>query len=63
MSEINEAIENAAKHLPEGYVVEIHIEKDGYGVYLRGPELEIHSVDGGGLVEDINEAIAKAQGF
>lgn len=62
---IDEAIQRAAKHLPDGYVINIQIEKDGYDVVLKNPDCStIDSIDGGdGIRSDINEAICIANGF
>jgi hypothetical protein len=62
---VDEVIDRAAKHLPEGYSIKIEIEKDGYNVGLERPDgSEVNSVDGGdGIRSDINEAICIANGF
>ena len=62
---IDEAIERAAQHLPDGYVVNIQIEHHGYNVELVKPDFStIDNVDGGdGMRSDINEAICIANGF
>lgn len=57
-------INKAAKHLPEGYCINIKVMLEGYGVELEYPdgrEIEIDS--DGGIIGDINEAICIANGF
>ena len=64
MKNIGEAIEKAAKHLPEGFVINVMVERDGYDVSLIQFESPTISIDGGnGIVSDINEAICQANGF
>jgi hypothetical protein len=62
---IDDVIERAAGHLPNGYVIIIKIENGGYDVSLEMPDgSELESVDGGdGIRSDINEAICIALGF
>ncbi len=62
---LDETIDKAAKHLPEGYSINIQISKDGYDVGLDRPDgSTIDTVDGGdGIRSDINEAICIANGF
>ena len=58
---MDEGIEAAAEHLPEGYVLVIKIEKFGYGVVLediKGNEIDL---DGGdGMRSDVWAGIMKA---
>ncbi len=62
---IGDAVEKAAKHLPNGYIVNIQVEHNGYNVMLEHPDgSETASIDGGdGIRSDINEAICIANGF
>lgn len=62
---LDEAIERAAKHLPDGWLISIRIEHDGYAVELNRPDgSDAGSIDGGdGIRSDINEAICIANGF
>jgi|TARA_R110000803_G_C11867821_1_gene308029 hypothetical protein len=59
---MDQAINEAAKNLPAGYVVKICIEKDGYNVEMDLSSGEtVDSVDGGdGLRSDVWEAIQLA---
>ena len=60
---MDEAISKAAKYLPEGHIVFIRIEKDGYEVILEDDEFCTQTIDGGdGIKSDINEAILIARG-
>ena len=56
---MDQAINEAAKSLPKGYVIKICIEKDGYNVEMDLSSGEkVESVDGGdGLRSDVWEAI------
>jgi hypothetical protein len=62
---IDAAIDKAAEHLPEGWEINISIERHGYGVSLSKPDgSDVSNVDGGdGLRSDIDEAIRIANGF
>jgi hypothetical protein len=62
---LDDAIERAAQHLPEGWLISIHVENGGYDVELKGPnDTDASSIDGGdGIRSDINEAICIANGF
>lgn len=63
---LGEAIEKAAKHLPEGNMIMITIENGGYCVDLVGhkPDEVTFNIDGGdGIISDINEALCIANGF
>jgi hypothetical protein len=62
---VDAAIEKAAEHLPEGWVVNISVERHGYGVSLSKPDgSEVSNVDGGdGIRSDIDAAIRIACGF
>lgn len=54
------AIEKAAATLPQGYSVEIVIEREGYGVWLRGPKGYREDMFGETIITDIALATAKA---
>ena len=55
---MDEAIDLAAQHLPEGYRVFIVVEKGGYNVYLEDENTSEIAVDGGdGMRSDVAEAI------
>ena len=61
---MDEAIEAAAEHLPEGFRVIIAVEKNGYGVHLEDNNSSEIAVDGGdGMRSDVWEAIQKANGI
>ncbi len=61
---IDECIELAAEHLPEGYEILISVEKYGYGVKLEDPECNEFRMDGGdGIRSDIIKGINQANGF
>lgn len=61
---IDECIELAAEHLPEGFEVVITIEKGGYGVKYINPDCEEFDPSGDdGLRSDIIKAINEANGF
>ncbi len=53
-----EAIERAARELPDGYSIEIEVECGFAGVRWSGPDCEWHNIDGEGyLSDDVTEAI------
>lgn len=57
-------INKAAKHLPDGYILHLMIEKSGYGIELESPDGRKTSIDcDGGIIGELNEAIAIANGF
>lgn len=59
---MDEAVEAAADHLPEGYRVIIAVERHGYGVYLEDEEGSDVPMDGGdGMRSDVYAAIEKAK--
>jgi hypothetical protein len=60
---LEEVVEKAAKHLPEGYVIDIQIEKDGYGVGLITKNGRLQLDGGDGIISDINEGICVANEF
>ena len=61
---IDECIELAAEHLPDGYEIRISVEKHGYGVKLDDSECNETNLDGGdGMRSDIIEGINIANGF
>lgn len=60
---MGEAVNKAAKHLPPGWIISIEIEKDGYDVVLRDPAGNRESMDGDGILSEVNEAICWANGF
>ena len=60
---LGDMIERAAKHLPEGYIIDIQIEKDGYGVGLVTENGRLDLDGGDGMISDINEGISVANGF
>lgn len=60
---MDEAIDAAAEHLPQGYSINIMVERHGYGVCLlnrdSGEETEL---DGGdGMLSDVYEGIEQAR--
>jgi len=60
---LGDMVERAAKHLPEGYIIDIQIEKDGYGVGLITENGRLDLDGGDGMISDINEGISVANGF
>lgn len=61
---MDEAIDLAAQHLPEGYRVFILVEKGGYDVRLENPQGIDSPVDGGdGMRSDVAEAINQSLGL
>ena len=60
---LDEVIQKAAKHLPEGHTISIEIEKDGYNVVLHSPGSTGKTFDNGGIIGEINDAICWANGF
>ena len=55
------AIENASASLPEGYMVEISIERGGYCVWLKKPKGAMIDVeDGENIIDNIEAATALA---
>lgn len=60
---MGEVINKAALHLPEGYRIQIEIEKDGYGVELIQPHGPRKQFDSDGIIGEINDAICWANGF
>ncbi len=60
---MDQAIEAAAKHLPEGYEIIITITRHGYGVSLGTPECDEIDLDGGdGMRSDVWDGIMQANG-
>ena len=57
MKTIDEAINYAAKNLPDDYVINILIEKDGYGVELvtpyEGIRRQVISMSEQSIIDDI----------
>jgi hypothetical protein len=60
---LGDMVERAAKHLPEGYIIDIQVEKDGYGVGLITENGRLDLDGGDGMISDINEGISVANGF
>lgn len=60
-AKLGAAIENAAGNLPEGWEINVNIERNGYGVSLFDPHGEHVEIEGAeGIAEDINKAVAEA---
>lgn len=61
MKTIDEAINYAAKELPENYFIEIRIEKDGYAVYATNQEGEIIVMGEQSIIDDIVLAVDESK--
>lgn len=61
---VEEAMEAASEHLPNGYDINVIISKHGYGVTLGTPECDEIDLDGGdGMRSDIRLGIMQANGI
>jgi len=62
-TDIQAALELVARHLPKGYALNISIENDGHDVSLEQPHGCSKRFDSETIAEQINDAIAFANGF
>lgn len=61
---MDQAIESAAEHLPDGYEIIITVTRHGYGVSLGTPEYDEINLDGGdGMRSDVWVGIMQANGI
>ena len=59
--DLYDAIQEAAKSLPNGVKISIEIEKEGYGVYLMAHGYKKDLDGGDGMLSDILEGIELAR--